>query len=164
MVPHGNTNLSWNRPCTQLLSWWEAGTWKPAEKQIFRYPAPFLQICIPMSKVCATLPFALQSPSPLSSLHISSTFFILLSAPEDVFSSPLKKKSAPPKCNPGGRFTFCLTPYPISCSLNLWTLNIIHLPTPTHTWWLRADSFTKKDVSFSPLQHNAGSIPISEVL
>lgn len=94
----------------------------------------------------SALPCPLLSPqslSPLSSLHISSTFFILLSAPEDVFSSPLKKKSTPSKCNPGGCFTFCLTPYPISCSLNLWTLNIIHLLTPTHTWWLRADSFTK---------------------
>lgn len=69
----------------QLLSCWEAGTWKPANKHILKYPAPFLQT---LSKMCATFLFP---PSPLSSLCISSTLFVLLNAPEEVLSSPLEK-------------------------------------------------------------------------
>lgn len=111
----------------------QKNTFSDIQPHFYRCRSPWTMSALP----CPSL-FP-QSPSALSSLHISSTFFILLSAPEDVLSSPVKKKLTPPKCNPGGRFTFCLTPCPTSCSLNLWTLNIIHL-TPTHTWWLRADS------------------------
>lgn len=95
------------------------------------------------------LPFPLlfpQTPSPLSSPRVSSAFFILFEFYWGCLLLPTQKEVNSSKVQSWGRshsaFTFCLTPYPISCSLNLWTLNTVHL-TPTHTWWLKADSFTK---------------------
>lgn len=69
--------------------------------------------------------------------------------------------STPPKCNPGGFHILLNT---LSYFLLLEPVNLEHSTPHSYPHMMIESRLLYKDVSFSPLQHNAGSIPSGEVL
>lgn len=135
-------------------------TFSDIQPHFYRYTSQWARSALPCSLLSP------QSLSPLSSLRISSTFFILLSAPEDVSSilrMSSQKEVSSFKVQSWGLFHILLNT--LSYFLLLEPVNLEH-NTPPHSYphVMIESRLLYKDVSFSPLQHNAGNIPISDVL